>query len=610
MKSIKRNIKKLGTNFVPFLSWWHELKDPNILKADIFSGITVALVLVPQSMAYAQLANLPPYYGLYASFLPVMVAAIFGSSRQLATGPVAVISLLTASALGPLAASGADAYFAYAVALAFMVGITQLVLGLVRLGAMVAFLSHPVVLGFTNAAAIIITTSQLSKIFGVTVESADHHYETVWRIIMAATENPHWPTVAISVTALALMLGLKKYFPKVPGILVAVVVSTVISWYVGFENIAGQVVGTIPAGLPSFELPTINFVTLTQLLGVALTISLIGFMEAISVAKTMAVSTRQRLDPDQELIGQGLSNITASYFQGYVVSGSFSRSAVNFESGAKTGFSSVIAGLAVGITLLVLTPFLYHLPQATLAAVIMMAVGTLVRIKPFAHIWRAQKHDAVVAIVTFVLTLLYAPHLEKGILAGVLLSLGLYVYRTMSPHISILARHKDGSLRDSGKYILKQCPMISMVRFEGPLFFANTTYFENKVLERVAAMPHLRFVIVDAVAVNEIDSTGEVMLRNLSRILVEQRIEFLFVRVQSDVLETLVNTGFAGPDWVDYFFTTRHEALGFAWKKLQQSADFECPDSGCQARNCSECVLQKDSDAPSDFLQRIYKGKI
>ena len=610
MTKLTHSLQRLAANFSPFLIWGSEIRDVNILKADIFSGITVALVLVPQSMAYAQLAGLPTYYGLYASFLPVMVAAMFGSSRQLATGPVAVVSLLTASALGPIASNGSGEYLAYAVALALMVGLIQLILGLVRLGMMVAFLSHPVVLGFTNAAAIIITTSQLDKIFGVSVDVADHHYETVWRIIVAAIENPHWPTVGMSALALTIMLVLKKYFTRVPGVLIAVVVSTTISWYIGFEGISGRVVGAIPAGLPSFELPTFNFMMLTQLSGIAFTISLIGFMEAISVAKTMAVSTRQRLDSDQELIGQGLANMTASCFQGYAVSGSFSRSAVNFNSGAVTGFSSIVTGVVVAITLLILTPLLYHLPQPTLAAVIMMAVVSLIRIKPLVQIWRSQKHDAVVAAITFILTLLYAPHLETGILVGVLLSLGLYVYRTMSPHISLLARHKDGSLRDAGKYILQQCPTICIIRFEGPLFFANTSYFENKILERVATMPHLRFVIVDAVAINEIDSTGEAMLRELSRILVEQKIEFLFTRIQSDVMETLARTGFAGPGWEDHFFTSRYAALSFAWERLRQSGDFKCPSSTCQMKDLSGCVLQIEPQAPSGFLEKIYGGRI
>ncbi len=606
LKGLDRFTRNAIANVTPYMDWVGELKKPAVLKADVIAGITVALVLVPQSMAYAQLAGLPPYYGLYASFLPVIIASVFGSSRQLATGPVAVVSLLTASALGPLAANSPDAYVAYAVTLALLVGLFQLALGIVRLGMMVAFLSHPVVLGFTNAAAIIIATSQLGKLFGVSVETAEHHYETVWRLIVAAVENPHGPTVGIAVLALAMMLLIRRFWPKAPNVLAAVVATTLLSWYFGFESIGGKVVGHIPQGLPSFEIPNLSFTTLTQLSGVAVAIALIGFMEAISIAKAMAAQTRQRLDADQELIGQGLGNVTASFFQGYAVSGSFSRSAINFSAHAVTGFSAIVTGAAVGLTLLFLTPLLYHLPQPTLATVIIMAVGGLIKIKPLIHAWKAQRHDGIVALITFVLTLFYAPHLESGILAGVLLSLGLYIYRTMHPHIYLIARHEDGGLRDAGKYILKLCPKISMIRFEGPLFFANTSYFENKVLERVAAKPDLKFIIVDADAINEIDATGEAMLRQLSETLVGLNIEFLFTRTPADVMATFKRTGFVNPDWEDRFFRTRDDALGYAWTRLCEKGDLDCSVEDCSARDLSGCVLRQYRRVPSALLQTIY----
>ena len=605
-KEFSRFARSLVGNVTPYMSWVGELKKPAVLRADIVAGITVALVLVPQSMAYAQLAGLPPYYGLYASFLPVIIASVFGSSRQLATGPVAVVSLLTASALGPLASNNPEAYVAYAVTLALITGLIQLTLGFVRLGMMVAFLSHPVVLGFTNAAAIIIATSQLGKLFGVSTKAAEHHYETVWQLILESMENPHWPTLGIAVFALAMMILIRRRWPKAPNVLAAVVATILLSWYFGFEKLGGQVVGAIPQGLPSFEVPNLSFATLTQLSGIAMAIALIGFMEAISIAKAMAAQTRQRLDADQELIGQGLGNVTASFFQGYSVSGSFSRSAVNINAHAVTGFSSVVTGAAVGLTLLFLTPLLYHLPQPTLAAVIIMAVGGLIKVKPFIHAWKAQKHDGIVALITFALTLFYAPHLESGILAGVLLSLGLYIYRTMHPHIYLISRHEDGGLRDASKYILKLCPKISIIRFEGPLFFANTSYFENKVLERVATRKDLRYIIVDADAINEIDATGEAMLRQLSETLVGLNIEFLFTRTQTEVMDTFQRTGFINPDWRDHFFRTRNEALEYAWNKLCEQGDTECSIEDCSARDLGGCVLRQNRKVRSELLQVIY----
>ena len=410
--------------FFPFKDWIHEIKDPKVLRADIIAGLTVALVLVPQSMAYAQLAGLPPYYGLYASFIPVAIASIFGSSRQLATGPVAVVSLLTAAALEPIASSDPTGYVAYAIMLAFLVGIFQLSLGLLRLGVLVDFLSHPVVTGFTNAAAIIIGTSQLSKIFGVNVISEQHHYQTVMNVISEALVNTHNPTLLMGILAISIIVVVRKVSLKYPAVLISVVITTLISWYFKFEiNYGGKVIGVVPDGLPSMQFPQIDIAQLVNLGTVAIVISLIGFMEAISIAKSMATQTKQRLDADQELIGQGLSNIASSLFQGYPVSGSFSRSAVNISAGAVTGFASVVTGVVVGITLLFLTPLLYHLPQATLAAVIITAVINLIKFKPIKYAWRVQKQDAIISIITFIVTLALAPELELGIIVGIVLSL-------------------------------------------------------------------------------------------------------------------------------------------------------------------------------------------
>ncbi|MFZ3048222.1 MAG: SulP family inorganic anion transporter, partial [Desulfatirhabdiaceae bacterium] len=475
----------------PFLVWFTGYSMA-MLRADGISGLTVALVLIPQSMAYAQLAGLPPYYGLYASFLPPMIASLFGSSRQLATGPVAVVSLMTSASLEPLATAGSEGYIAYAILLALMVGLFQLSLGVLRLGLVVNFLSHPVVNGFTNAAAIIIATSQLSKMFGVSVDSAQHHYETIIRVVQAAFHYTHWPTFFLGVLAFAIMYGLKRIAPRIPNVLVAVVITTTISWLTGYEHDAtvdissiqnphaiqlietfntatnglqplsekrtraakeledarlsgnpitildsehaerliqtqsemlkrdahvqreairallfsaaiqpdeklvfypqnqlpegtrtddrvwriktgnkpidskkirmiggGDVVGEVPKGLPSFNVPKVNFKIMMHMLPYAAIISLLGFMEAISIAKAMASKTGQRLDPNQELIGQGLANLLGALGKSYPVSGSFSRSAVNLQAGAMTGLSSVFTSLAVVIALLFFTPLLY-----------------------------------------------------------------------------------------------------------------------------------------------------------------------------------------------------------------------------------------------------------
>jgi len=493
--------------FLPFLAWIHEIKDKNVLKADLVAGLTVALVLVPQSMAYAQLAGLAPQYGLYASFLPVMIAALMGSSRQLGTGPVAVVSLLTAAAIPTIIPDGADmvTYAAYASLLAFLVGIFQFALGALKLGFVINFLSHPVVVGFTNAAAIIIGTSQLSKVFGVDKGVGEHTYEQVWGVLANASQHTHAWTLFAAVVAFAIMIGVKKYAPKLPGVLLAVVVTTVISWAMSFGmpvadgGLGGAIVGSIPEGLPALTVPNFDFSIINQMIVTAITIGLIGFMEAISIAKAMAAQTKQRLNADQELMGQGLSNVVSSFFQGYAVSGSFSRSAVNISAGAVTGFSSVVTAVIVGITLLWLTPLLYHLPQATLAAVIIMAVINLIKFKPILHAWKVEKHDAIVAVTAFVLTILFAPHLENGIVIGVILSLGLFLFRTMEPRFTELSTH-DGStmFMNALDNDLNRCEVVAIVKYSGSLYFANAGYFEDRMLKLIADKHHcLKYIIVD-----------------------------------------------------------------------------------------------------------------
>lgn len=666
------------------------------LRADIVSGLTVALVLIPQSMAYAQLAGLPPYYGLYAAFLPPCIAAMFGSSHQLATGPVAIVSLMTSAALEPLAKAGSEGYIAYAILLALMVGVFQLALGLMRLGMAVNFLSHPVVNGFTNAAAIIIATSQLSKIFGVYVDNAEHHYETIYRVIMAAIAYTHWPTAGMAALAFAIMYGLRRLNPKIPNVLFAVMITTVLSWATGFKhdyetdlsmiespeiretireyNICltemqkaadkrtslgsfvkeaekahgphsaeamelrhevalvnlhleelkeesqvyrvklrsrhfeavedksgnkrffekgqlpdgvesdgrrwrmevgnkvvdgnaitmmggGAVVGTIPKGLPKISTPKLDFGFIVSLFPMAAIISLLGFMEAISIAKAMAAKTGQRLDPNRELIGQGLGNILGAMAQSYPVSGSFSRSAVNIQAGAVTGFSSVVTSSVVVITLLFFTPLLYHLPQAVLAAVIMMAVIGLVNVSGFIHAWHAQQYDGIISVISFIFTLGFAPDLDKGIMIGVALSLGLYLYRNLKPGVAVVSLHPDQSLRDSVRHRLQQCRHIATIRFDGPLFFASASYLEDKILEQVASMPDLRHVLIIGHGINELDASGEEMLSLLLSRLNDAGYEVSFSGLKDNVLDVIKRTGLYDRIGEDHLFPTQALAL-------------------------------------------------
>jgi SulP family sulfate permease len=564
------------TKFLPFLKWFP--MSGNTLKTDLVAGITVALVLIPQSMAYAQLAGLPAYYGLYAAFLPGMIAALWGSSAQLATGPVAVASLLTASALAPLAAVGSEQFVALAILMALLVGLIQLTLGIFKLGVVVNFLSHPVIVGFTNAAAIIIGLSQLNKLFGVPMGRSEHFIQDIWGVLQQLGAT-HVPTFIIGVAAFAIMWGLKKYRPALPGVLIAVSATTLLSWAINFEaDMGGKVVGAVPSGLPGLGIPQFNWETIVKLLPSALVISLVGFMEAISIAKAMAAKTRDRIDPNQELVGQGLSNIVGSLSQAFPVSGSFSRSAVNLGAGAKSGMSSVFAGLIVLVTLLFLTPLLYHLPQAVLAAVIMMAVIGLVNFKAIKHAWHAHKHDGVAAMVTFIATLAFAPHLDNGIMAGAGLAIILYLYRTMSPRVAILGRYHDGTLRDVRVNNLPVSENVIAIRYDGSLYFANVPYFEDVILEAVARSPKAKHLLIVGDGINELDASGEEVVHHLVDRLRASGIRIAFSGLKKQVLDVMRHTGLFDDIGQKNIFANEDQALKAIYEEVL-AAD---PEAQCR----------------------------
>ena len=693
MQAIKR--------YLPFLRWLP--MSGADLKLDFMAGITVALVLIPQSMAYAQLAGLPAYYGLYAAFLPVAIAALFGSSNQLGTGPVAVVSLLTASSLAVLATPGSPDFIALAIMLALMVGIVQLLLGVFKLGVIVNFLSHPVIVGFTNAAAIIIGLSQVSKLFGVPMGRSEVFINDIVGVFQQIGDT-HWPTLAMGAFAIAIMWTVRKFQPKWPGVLIAVVVTTILSYAIHFEKNAvaqpgqiadsnlstlvkqsmsaakrvddlavqitnktaelkkfrkehgdqdvrvvqleaelgltrieakaaeqafntekgalktllvvrsvdaegntvavypaglapagatldeteyrirrlnakgfkleggGEVVGSIPEGLPSIGLPTFSLDMLGSLLSAALVISLVGFMEAISIAKAVAAKTKQRLDPNQELVGQGLANIVGSLTQAFPVSGSFSRTAVNMNAGAKSGLASVITAAFVLLTLLFLTPLLYHLPQAVLAAIIIMAVIGLVNFGAVKHAWQASRHDGIAAIVTFIATLAFAPHLDSGIMVGAGLAIGLYLYRTMKPRVAILGRHSDGTLRDIKVHPdLPTSPHLLAVRFDGSLYFANVSYFEDAVLEAVAQRPEIKHVLIVGNGINQLDASGEEVIHHLVDRLKGTGITLVFSGLKKQVLDVMRATGLIEAIGQDNLFPGEDHAIAAIYERLGEA---------------------------------------
>ncbi len=580
----------LKNQFLPFLRWIWELKNPNILKADLIAWATVALVLIPQSMAYAQLAWLSPIYWLYASFLPVMISAFWWSSRQLATWPVAIVSLITAATLEPLATSWAIQYAVYAAFLALIVGIIQLTLGLVKMWKLVDFLSHPVIVWFTNAAAIVIAASQLNKIFGLSfgqelqwgwiLEKADHKYTEIWNVVQAALTNTDYTTFIIGAWSIILLVLMKKFVPKVPGVLVAVVWFTLISYFIDYEGMWWLVVWQISAGLPSLTIPFMSELfdwnTAKTLATAAVTIAILGFAEAISVAKAMASESKKSISANQELIGQWLWNIAASFSQWYPVSWSFSRSAVNFGSWAQTGFSSIVTWILVAVTLLFLTPLLYHLPQATLAAVIMVAVAGLIKIKPIIHARNVERQDWIVAIIVFIVTLVSAPHLEKWLIVWIALSLAFFIYRSMTPDFVEIAMYKDGELRNIRRRHLQSSENVWVYKFEWPLYFASAWYFEWKLIKFVKNKPEMKLIVLDIGWVDEIDSSWLEALQTLLEWFEKVWIKVLISRVRWRVYRAMKRWHFIKHFGIENIFRiSRHEALTYAKEELKLEINIE-----------------------------------
>ena len=553
----------------PFLSWFNKLKDPKILKMDIVSGITVALVLIPQSMAYAWLAGLPIEVWLYTSFIPIIIASLFWSSHQMSTGPVTIVSLMTATALAPIAVAWTWAYIAYASLLAFFIWIFYLLLGNLKLWVIVDFLSHPVILWFTNAVALITIISQLPKLLWITIEKWGTFFETIYSIISTATNETHLITLIFWVWSILILSILSKLWPKLPKILILLILSITISYFIGYhENFWWSIVLSIPSWLPGISSPImnsytnlLNFEELSKLWLFAMVIGLIGFTESISVAKFVWYKTKQRVSANKELIWQWLANISSSLFGWYGVAWSFSKTAVNLRWWAKTWFSSVVSGIVVMITLLYLTPLLYHLPLATLSWIVIFAVFSLIKVWPVIKAWHVEKHDAIVAILTFIFTISFSPNLEKAIFIWATLSLVLYIYRTMRPKITEVSMYKDGELRDVELFWLKTNKKISAIRFDGTLYFANASYLEWEVLNLINEKEKLEILIIDLTWMNNIDSTWQEVFESLVENLDKLWIEIYICWIRPKIIAKFVKIWFLKKFWDEKVFSNVDEVL-------------------------------------------------
>ena len=542
--------------YLPILVWGRTY-NRSTLSNDLLAAVIVTIMLTPQSLAYALLAGLPPQMGLYASMLPIILYAIFGTSRALAVGPVAVISLLTAAAIGRIAVPGSDEYILAAITLAFLSGLILLALGLFRLGFLANFLSHPVIAGFITATGIIIAASQLKHIFGIAA-----HGHTLPDLVGSLVHNLSQANVITTLIGvltigfllwtrnglLSLLIGL-GVAGRIAGVIAktgpvaAIITTTLIVWWLDLNALGVQVVGDIPRGLPPLTLPSFSIDMWGTIIGAAILISVIGFVESVSVAHTLAAKKRQRIDPDQELIGLGAANLAASFTGGFPVTGGFSRSIVNYDAGSNTPASGAYTAIGLAGVSLFLTPLIYNLPKATLAATIIVAVLSLVNFSVLKKSWYYSKADFAAVSATMCITLLMG--VELGITAGVSISILIHLYRTSRPHIAVVGQvPKTEHYRNVLRHDVLTSPAILTIRVDESLYFANARFLEDRIYQEVAKKPELQHVVLMCSAVNIIDMSALESLEAINVRLKATGVTFHFSEVKGPVMDRLNKTGF------------------------------------------------------------------
>ena len=553
------NIKKI----IPILEWLPKY-NTSLFKGDVLAGITVGIILIPQGIAYALIAGLPPIYGLYCALVPQVMYVIFGSSRQVAIGPVAMDSLIVATGVSTLALAGSDSYISIAILLALMVGTIQFIMGVFRLGFIVNFLSKPVITGFSSAIALIIGCNQFRNLLGVDFIQSDQIQYVIEDVLLQIT-NYNFHTTIIGFFSVAIIVIFRKINIRIPNALIVVVLGILIMKYFGKSFNDVSIIKEIPSGLPSFGIPDVDLDQIRELLPIAFTLVMVGYLETISIGKSLEAKQDEYLvRPNQELIALGLSNIVGSLFKAYPSTSSFSRSAINQESGAKTGMAALISVLMVILTLLFLTPLFYYLPKTVLAAIIIVAVFGLVNFKEAIFLWKANHLDFWLLLATFLATLLLG--IEFGIIVGVGLSLIVLIFRTSRPYVAELGKVPNSNFyRNKNRFeeVIIESDIL-IFRFDAQLFYANSSYFRAKLAKMVHKKgTALKLIVLDAESVNRVDSTGVEMLKERIKYYQKKGITFFFVGVKGPVRDDLFRSGILSIIEINHFFMRVNDAVKF-----------------------------------------------
>lgn len=542
--------------------------DSSDFKGDLNAGITVGIMLIPQGMAYAILAGMPPVYGLYASIVPLLIYALFGTSRQLAVGPVAMVSLLVIAGVGEIADVGSARFIQLAILTALGVGLVQFLMGVFRMGFLVNFLSHPVLSGFTSAAALIIGASQIKNLLGLDLPRTNYIHEILVGFVRQFSEID-LITAAVGIGSIAAIVLIRRWKKTFPSALFVVIAGTLLTFAFGLAETGVKIVGEIPEGLPSFTADFLNIADLQLLVPIILVISLVSYMESIAVAKAIANKHEYKVDANQELVGLGMANIAGSFFQSFPTTGGFSRTAVNDQSGASTTLAAVISAVIIALTVLFLTPLFYYLPNAVLAAIIMVAVAGLFDYKEMLNLWNTDKKDLTMLLVTFIATLTLG--IEEGIGIGVLISLALVIYSSSKPHSAELGRLGDSkTFRNIDRYDEASVnDEVLIFRFDAPIYFANVEHFRESIDQKIENhRSELELVILDASAINNIDSTGVHMLTDLIQELNKSEVHFYIAGAIGPVRDKLKKSGVVELMGKDTYFFDVDDALEY-YKKSE-----------------------------------------
>jgi len=568
----------------PFLSWFR-LTSKDSLKADMMAGITGAVIVLPQGVAFATIAGLPPEYGLYTAMVTPVIAALFGSSHHLVSGPTTAISIVIFSAVSHHADPGTPEFISIALTLTFLAGVYQLSFGLARLGALVNFVSHTVVIGFTAGAAILIATSQMKHILGIAIPKGESFLHT-WLNIFNGVGSSNVYLLLIAISTLLTALLVKKYLPKIPNLLIGMVVGSVIAYLLkdSVEGIA--LVGEIPGRLPPLSKPDFSFETITALAPEAFAVALLGLIEAVSISRAVATKSNQRINSNQEFVGQGMSNVVGSFFSSYAGSGSFTRSGINYEAGAKTPMSAIFAAVFLLIIVLLIAPLTAYLPVAAMGGVILLVAYNLIDFHHIEMILKNSKSEATILIVTFLSTLFL--ELEFAIYMGVLLSLVFFLKKTSTPEIPTLSINVDEKNNrrcfiNIQKKPLKQCPQLKIIRIDRSIYFGSINHIQDRI-SHIAENERIYHIMIDASRINLIDLAAAEALVSENSILKKQGGGLYFVGLKSSVYEFAAKSCFIKKIGADHFFDSKSTAINAIYNKLDRNV---C--ATCQSQIFKEC---------------------